>query len=215
MEWGNVAQWAAVGTTTAAIVVALLKEELIRLWRRPKLTMEIAAKHPFIVRTPVRHAEWNGWRYFIRLRIRNTGRERAEKVKVFLTEALIRENDTYRPMPNFTPMNLRWSYTDIQRPVIYLDGISPGMERFCDFGAISDPKHPNLQPLSTTRLALRQEILSHNREWLRQGQYKFELRVAGSNYEPKAYCLHLHLTGLWDDDLTTMMSNGLMLDISR
>ena len=177
MEWGNLAQWAAVGTTTAAIVVALLKEELIRLWRHPKLKMEIAAKHPFIVRTPVSHGEWNGWRYFIRLRIRNTGKLRAEKVEVFLAEALIGENDTYRPVANFTPMNLRWSYSDIERPIIYLDGISPDMQRLCDFGAISDPKHPELAPVSATRLALRQEILSHNREWLRQGQYKFRFKL--------------------------------------
>jgi hypothetical protein len=134
-----------------------------------------------------------------------------------LAEALIRENDSYRPVANFTPMNLRWSYSGIEQPIIHLDDISPDMERFCDFGAISDPAHPALRSLSetTTLLALRQELLSHHREWLRQGRYKFKLRVAGSNCEPRSYWLYVHLTGLWDEDPPTFMSNGLVLDVRK
>ena len=140
---------------------------------------------------------------------------RAEKVGVFLSEALVSQNNSYQPLPNFTATNLRWSYSDYNRPDIYIDGISPRMRRFCDFGAIGDPQHPTLRYLSeeTTRLSLRQESLSPHTEWLRPGRYRFKLLVAGSNCEPKAYWIDLHLTGLWREDPGEMMSNGLVLSI--
>jgi hypothetical protein len=83
MESGNAAQWVAATVTTAGIIIALFKEEMIRRLRHPTLTVETDAKHSFIVRTPVREGDWNGWRYFIRLQIKNTGKVRAEKVEVF------------------------------------------------------------------------------------------------------------------------------------
>lgn len=62
---GTVAQWLAFGATTAAVIVALFKEELIRRYiRHPELTARIEAKYPYIVRTRNREQEWMGWRYF-------------------------------------------------------------------------------------------------------------------------------------------------------
>jgi hypothetical protein len=208
---GTVAQWLAFGATTAAVIVALFKEELIRRYiRHPELTARIDAKYPYIVRTRHREQEWRGWRYFIRLRIGNAGTLRADKVEVFLSQALIQRNGSYEPLPNFTPMNLRWS----NRTDIYVDGISPDMERFCDFGAISDPATPSLQSLSDadTRLWLWLETLAPNTEWLRPGRYKFKVLVAAGNCDPKAYWISLHLTGYWDNEPTKMLSNGIVLD---
>jgi hypothetical protein len=131
-EWGQLtavvgtaAQWCAFAATIAAVIVALFKEGIIRRLRHPELRIKLEAKHPYIVRTPIRDREsnWSGWRYFIRLRVKNTGKVRADKVEVFLPEALILHNGSYRGMPNFTPTNLRWSYGDYDRPTIYADGI--------------------------------------------------------------------------------------------
>lgn len=212
---GTAAQWAAVVATTAAIVVALFKEELIRRLRHPTLTAKLEAKHPFIVQTPNIEGDYHGSRYFIRLWIKNTGNVRADKVEIFLSEALVLQNNSYQPLPNFTAMNLRWSYGDYSRPDIYIDGISPNMGRLCDFGAISDPEHPTLRYLSetTTRLSLRQEALSDHMEWLRPGNYRFKLLVAGSNCEPKAYWIDLDLKGRWDNDPGEMMAKGFVLSI--
>jgi hypothetical protein len=171
------------------------------------------ARHPYIVRTPAIHGDWSGWRYFIRLRVENTGKVRADKVEVFLSDALVLQNTAYQQLPNFTPMNLRWSHSDYHRPDIYADGISPKMGRLCDFGAISDPDHPELRQETTTRLALWQEALSDRREWLRPGRYRFKLQVAGSNCEPKAYWIDLHLTGRWDNDPGKMMLHGITLEV--
>ena len=213
VEIGNVAQWAGVVVTTAAIIVALFKEEIIRQFRHPSLTLKNEAKAPYIVKTPITEQQWSGSRYFIRMRICNCGKVRADKVEVFFTALMLR-NGSYEPVPNFTAMNLRWSYGNYERPDIYIDGISPKMERLCDLAAISDPAAPSLHPLSdtTTRLSLRLEILPHNTEWLRLGRYKFRVQVVGSNCDPTVYWIDLHLTGLWDNDPNTMMSHGIVLD---
>jgi hypothetical protein len=154
MDVGNLAQWAGVLATTSAVVVALFKEEILRRLKHPELTASIEAKHPYCIRTPLQESyeglPWNGSRYFLRLWVMNKGNSRAEKVEVFLSQALVQgTNGSFEPVPKFTPMNLRWSYTDYNDPDIYVDGISPGMRRLCDFGAISDPSCPSLKSLST------------------------------------------------------------------
>jgi len=64
------------------------KESIIRWLRHPELTARLEARHPDCVKTPLKHGEWWGSRYFLRLWIRNEGDVRAEKVEVFLCESV-------------------------------------------------------------------------------------------------------------------------------
>lgn len=212
VQWGNAAQWVGALMTFAAVFVALNKEWLIRLWWHPKLTASIEAKHPGCIRLPAEDKEkpWKGWRYWLRVWVKNEGNVRAEKVEVFLSQALVRNNGSFEPVPNFTPMNLRWSYTN----ETYVDGISPDMGRFCDFGAISNPAHPELSEDKTRTLSLRLQSLPGRPDWLQPGHYKFEIKLAGSNCEPVARWVHLHLTGVLDDEPVKMLSNGFTVTVS-
>jgi hypothetical protein len=224
MDYGNLAQWVGAVATSSAVVVALFREAIIRRFRYPVITAQIEAKPPYCVKTT--HSQtvpgsppWKGWRYFLRLWIENKGNVRAENVEVFLSGAWVQRNGSYEPVPNFAPMNLRWSNTDYNKPVIYTDGISPDMARFCDFGAISDPACPTLKSLSgeketDTRLSLRLESISAAAEWLLPGKYKFEVKLAASNCEPSTHHIELHLTGLWSDDPAQMLSHGIVLAIN-
>ena len=138
VQWGNAAQWAGALMTFAAVIVALFKEDIIRCRRHPKLMARIEAKHPYCLRFPARENRqkpWAGWTYWLRVWVKNEGNVRAEKVEVFLSQALVRNNGSFEPVPNFTPMNLTWSNTHDT----YVEGISPQMRRFCDFAAIYDP----------------------------------------------------------------------------
>jgi len=210
---GNVAQWVGALATTAAVIVALFKEDLIRRRRHPKLTAWIEPKQPYCIREPARENRqkpWTGWRYWLRISVKNEGNVRAEKVEVFLSQALVRNNGSFEPVPNFTPMNLQWSYTH----ETYVDGISPDMVRFCDLGAISDPAHPDLSE-QRTLLSLRLQALPGIHDWLPPGHYKFEIKLAGSNCEPVARWIHLHLTGVWDNEPAPMLSNGFTVTVSN
>jgi hypothetical protein len=221
MEIGNMAQWASAVATTVAVLIALFKEPFVRWIRRPKLVAHIEAKRPYCVRTPNKETApgelpWSGWRYFLRIFVENQGTARAEKVEVFLSRAWAQQSGgSLKELEPFTPMNLRWSYTDHNDPEIYADGISRHMKKLCDFAAISDPKTPSLQPLGAPqcRLSLRLEALPPSSEWLLPGKYEFEIIVAASNCKPTIQRIPLHLTGLWDDDPDVMLAHGIRFDI--
>lgn len=218
-QWGTVAQWVGAVVTAVAIGVALFKESIIRWLRHPELTARLEARHPDCVKTPLKHGEWWGSRYFLRLWIRNEGDVRAEKVEVFLARAWVEHKvGSWEELPQFTPMNLRWSNGDWKNPTIYVDGISPGMSRYCDLGAISDPAHPDLKSLpeaGKTRLGLQFEFLGPASEYLLPGKYKFEILVAASNREPVAYFVEIHLTGLWSEDEKEMFKNGFTVTVRK
>jgi hypothetical protein len=211
--WGNVAQLAAVVVTGAAVIVALFKEDFIRRRRHPKLTASIEAKHPNCVRTSEKKdlpaKPWKGFTYFLRVWVKNQGNVRAEKVEVFLSQAWVRSNSTFEPVPNFTPMNLRWSYTH----ETYVEGISPGMGRLCDFASISDPAYFS-PPQEKTRLSLCLQVPPPSTDRLSPGHYKFEIKLAGSNCEPVTCCIHLHLTGVWDNEPAQMLPHGFTVLVS-
>jgi hypothetical protein len=138
----------------------------------------------------------------------NVGNVRAEKVEVFVRRAFMEKKE----LPQFTPMNLRWSNGDFQKPTIYTDGISPQMGRYCDFAAISDPAHPELKG-TETRLQLQFQLLQPTTEWLQPGKYTFDISLAASNCDPVTWVVELHLTGLWSDNEKTMLANGFVVKV--
>lgn len=45
-QWGNAAQWVGALMTLLAVNVALFKEDIIKLWKRPALGLRIALRAP-------------------------------------------------------------------------------------------------------------------------------------------------------------------------
>ena len=162
VQWGNVAQWVGALATTAAVIVALFKEDLIRLRRHPKLTASIEAKYPDCIKTAVqwrganKEKPWKGWRYWLRVWVKNGGNVRAEKVEVFLSRAWVWNNSSFEPLTHFTPMNLLWSNTQDA----YVDGIPPDMRRLCDLGSITVTGC--YRDVTSSRLRLRAVIASQS-----------------------------------------------------
>src|SRR5208337_3919680 len=141
MELGNLAQWAGAVGTISAVIVALSKEALLRFIKRPRLVALLKSEYPYCVKIPARETSpevWDGFRYWIRIMVKNEGGARADKVGVFLSRFVVEQTD--EQAPKFMPMNLQWSYINN----IYADGISPDMSRLCDLAAISDPGCPSL-----------------------------------------------------------------------
>jgi hypothetical protein len=129
-QWGNAAQWASAILASLAICFALFKEGVLSWFWHPKLTVRLNPEYPDCVKTPLKHGEWWGARYWIRLWIRNEGRVRAQKVEVFLARAWVeRKADYWAELPHFTPMNLRWSYGNWKHPTQQL--LSLGIQIYC------------------------------------------------------------------------------------
>lgn len=219
-QWlGNVAQWVGAILTACAIFFALFKEEILGRFWPPELVAELKAERPYCYKAPAHEKlqgapDWYGFRYWIRVLIRNVGERRANNVEVFLSSAV--DEKTNQQVRGFQPMNLKWSYID----KIYAEGISPDMSRFCDFAAVSDPANPTfnqgrpseiLNDKQKTCLCLCLEAGVPRTDWLPPGHYQFVIRIAASNCKPTDWMFRLHLTGQWTEDEKEMYAHGIDL----
>jgi hypothetical protein len=224
---GEIATWVGSIATFIAVVVALFKEELVRLWRRPVLNARIKLAAPDCHKTQMTifdpktnsvldQAEC----YYFRLWVSNIGNHRAEKIQVFVSKLLRRHADgSFVEDNSFLPMNLRWSHSQLSSngPEIFADGISPQMGKHCDFGHIIDPSKRvmfghDLPAVTAGKTILAMDLemapatLSH---LIPPGVYRFELKLASSNSEPITKIIEITLTGNWFQDESKMFSDGV------
>jgi hypothetical protein len=227
MDIGTVAQWAGATATFLAVLVALFRDEILRLWRKPRLTALIALAPPdchkipltYIAHDPVvtyKSADC----YYLRLWVQNDGKIHAERVQVFAAKLLRRSADgSFKEVDAFLPMNLRWAHGQQASggPEIFAEGISPGMGKHCDLGHLVDPKFrrdvredlPDV-PTNETILALDLEVQPNTLTHLiPPGVYQLQLRVAAANCPPVPKTIELTITGKWFAGEAQMFSEGL------
>jgi len=222
---GNVAQWVSAVATSIAVYIALFKEEWLRKRHHPKLTVRIQSDSPDCIKTPhvtrlPGNLTWQGDAYFVRIWVENTGDVRAEKVQVSLSNLWLQQlNGSLKPITDFLPMNLRWSYSDFAKPEIYADGISPEMGKHCDLARILDPSLPSVRQVpgltqGQVYFELWLEYPPPNQSHcLIPGIYKLEIKTAASNCEPVSHQIDLNLTGQWFVDEKTMFSKGVGINV--
>jgi hypothetical protein len=215
--------------TLLAVIVALSKEEIVKIWHRPKLVATIKLAPPDSHKAsivlygstleplslkPLKQADC----YYFRLWVQNNGRARAEKVQVFAKALSKRIADgTFRPVNDFLPMNFQWSHTHEK----FADGISPKMGKHCDIGHIIFPgslvdfqeDHSDAHSGSTIlALDLEAKPLTKNHLVL-PGTYRLTLNIAAANSSPITKVIELTLTGDWFDDQRRMFSDGVGIKI--
>jgi hypothetical protein len=221
----TLAQWVGAVATSAAVVVALFKDQIFRYWRRPKLGIRISPEPPDTVFSPMGVSDDQGklqwWKsYWLRLWVENHGKDRAEQVQVFVSKVSKRgANDKYDSIRDFVPMNLRWSNgRDWRNPEIFAPGISPTpLGKHCDFCSISDPENPQDelpgykgQCVATLQLEV---FPSANRHRLPPGDYILEVIVGAANAEAKITHVRLNLKGQWSPDPKVMLKDYLGIEI--
>ncbi|MCI0662201.1 MAG: hypothetical protein L0220_14115 [Acidobacteria bacterium] len=241
VDWGQIpvgtwSQIASAAATTAAVFVALFREPFFSWWRRPKLTVRAGQSPPDIDKIPFVETYVSGSylsqprpiamsftdSYYLRLWIKNEGKSRAEKVQVFVI-GVYREiaNHTLVPVDSFLPMNLRWAFGTETNPVVFADGISPGMGVHCNFARVLDPKqrislgdeHPEAGPGQTV-LHIETELKPTNLcNVLPPGTYHLELMLAGANCKPTSHTVEITLTGKWFDDRERMLRDGVTMRV--
>jgi hypothetical protein len=223
----DAAVWVGSIATLLAVLVALFKEEMVKLWRRPALKARIRLAAPDCHKTQMTLFDKKTGAviesadcYYFRLWIENTGNQRAEKVQVFVSKLFRRHADgTFVEDKSFLPMNLRWSHSQLALlgPEIFAEGISPEMGKHCDLGHILDPiKRPLFDinsprvPTGKTILELDLEIapntLSH---LISPSLYIIELKLAAANLKPITKKIEINHTGEWYVDENKMFSDGI------
>ena len=218
-----IAIWVGSIATMLAVIVALFKEEFVRMWRRPILQARILLEHPDCLKIPTTfvmgHQREDVDGYCFRLWIQNTGTARAEKVQVFASKLYRKHADgSFREDNTFYPMNLQWAHQ--QNPLlaeVFAEGISPKMGKHCDLGKILDPiegkRHginlPSVEPMNTI-FELTVEVPLNNRSnFLAPGIYKLELKLAAANVKPVTKMIEINHTGTWYSNEREMLSQGI------
>src|ERR1700722_4141272 len=114
----TLAQWVAAFATSAAVLYALYRDNIASYFRRPELTARIEQNPPDCLVAPVPVGNWIGESYWLRLWIQNDGRDAAKHVQVFVARLYqkAKAGGNFISVPDFSPMNLRWSSTDWKNP---------------------------------------------------------------------------------------------------
>jgi hypothetical protein len=209
----------------AGVAIVAIWQDRIRAWlKRPKLAVFANTAPPDCDLTHF-NAEYGhqivmiARCYYFRLRIQNNGERLAEKVEVYVERVEKRQVDnTFCIVGNFPPMNLRWAHVGGATR-----DLGPGMEKFCDFGYIVDPKalreHPEYFALEVKRRDLEDQNAvvfttdlevkpNHGGHVIGPGTYRFFLAVGAANVKPTRRCLEMFFSGSWFDE-SRMYSDGI------
>ena len=221
----------AVGTFLA-VIVALFRDDITAIWRKPKIEASIKLAAPDCHLTRLIGYDATGTVraktpcYYLRLWIENTGRIRAEEVQVFFSKLERKQaNDQFREDRDFLPMNLKWSHAGPGKPLIFVS-LNPKMGRHCDFGHIVDPandadflpskevfanKPDKGQTIISLDLEIEPATYSH---LIPPGTYRVTLMIGGANFKPVTRQLEVVHTGEWYPDEEHMFRDGLGITLS-
>lgn len=206
----SLAQWFGAAGTIAAVILALFKDPILAWRRKPRLEATSDKETPSTVRMPTIVHDgrgtvlWSGECYFVRVKVENTGRSRAEKVQVGAIALAKRGLDNkFEDVPTILPLNMRWANSPPTGATVILDGISPRMSAFCDVVSLCDPANPHQKkpadtPAGTTVGQLQLEVEPFA-DWnlLPPGAYRLTLRIAAANAEPVDKILVFEHKGNW------------------
>jgi hypothetical protein len=161
--------------------------------------------------------------YYVRARVENRGRRRAEGVEIYAARLLKRQSDgSFNEEKDFIPMHLTWAHTD----QIVLPGILPGSQRFFGVAAVFDPyvrpKFPAQDrewpdvPRELTILSLQTKYKVTDLNYLLPpGTYRLVLELAAKNARPIRRKLEITVTGKWFDDEEEMLRDGIAVRVVR
>lgn len=217
----------ALGTIGLFLVAIVgIFQDKIRTWlKHPNLNLSIAVSSPDCHKTTIKKISPQGQVvaqadcYYFRMRIKNSGNQRAEFVEVFAKELLRQGADgVFRTEQSFLPMNLVWAY--YKKP--YLEAILPGMEKHCDLGYIINPPNRNQFPLQDNpalNVPLGNTIFSLDvvvktftlNHLIPPGTYRLVLQVAAANSNPTEVTLELALTGNWHANEQNMFDREISI----
>lgn len=158
--------------------------------------------------------------YCLRLRVSNSGKQRAESVEVIAAELKEKQADgTFSEVETFLPMNLLWSYYR----QVFLPAISPETYKHCDLARIIDPKErksfpgehktwANVSPEKTV-LSFDTVVKPDTQSYLvPMGTYHLKIIVAAANAKPIEKTWEIILTGDWYDDEKEMLGRqGILI----
>jgi hypothetical protein len=202
----SLAQWASVGATLLAVLVALFGENWRRAWRRPELRADVRKNSAGdFYRTPMEVRDTSGSgtddAYVLRLWVENKGKGPAEDVQVFAERLWRVDGGVLHRVEKFLPMYLLWTHAkpaSTVAPRIHRD-----MGQHCELG-FTRRHGGNVFELIVQAVPFTQ--------WhkLPPGHYVLDLRLAAANCNPVSVAFEIRFGG-WFEDEATMRREGLSI----
>jgi hypothetical protein len=191
-----VLQWLTPALTLAAVLVALFKDWFWAKLNKPILEASYEPVSPWFVKMPGSFAPRTSASYWVRIRVENLGKSRAEKVEVYASKLQKKLDGKFTDQPGFLPLSMTWSNSGTPGKAV-LDGISSKMAAYCDLVAVFEPIG-----MSTPITHLCTEVdPSSGSSYLRQpGTYRLVVRIAAANAKPIDRTLSFSLSVGWKDN---------------
>jgi hypothetical protein len=218
------------------VIVALFKDPIRAWWNKPKLEVTCTKEVPETVRVPITTwqgrwpggggGHWDGDCYYVRIKVENKGRTRAEKVQVSAMNLAKRGLDNkFEDLSTTLPFNMRWSNGPPTAPVTVLGGISRDMWAFCDIVSLCDPENPyQRRPVgmpafgmpANLAVGLLQLEFFPGEEWhlLAPGTFQLTLKIGGANVEPIDRIIEFTHDGGWTPDDVAMRRDHLNVSLT-
>jgi hypothetical protein len=189
----------AIGGALGGGIVSVVAQEIVRWWRRPKLTILFENKSGHFAQTPI---DWpNNFQNpaagttsyqatYVRVKVLNSGRTTARDCRVYLTRVVRDHPDGSKEIiedQDSAPLN--WSMT--------LSGYQPidvpvGINQFVDICHTLSRDNPSkLFPTGFFPHRLRTA-------WAKPGKFEIALLVTANNVEPVKKIISFEWTGPWD-----------------
>jgi len=184
--------------TVGAVIVALALG--LGWFQKPKLEIEFRQAEPYCRKWPATSDKWGGniWRYWIRIRVTNTGKGVAKKCKGKLVDIKkIKDDGNLEEIQPFDPVILRWiDYPENEFGPIDLNRGEPG---YLNVIYTYEPGESEIQKERAKRAWICGDtegkgIMDH----LPVGNYILTLVIYGKNVHPRPKQYKLIWKGEWD-----------------
>jgi hypothetical protein len=218
VHWRAVADWCVAGGTLVLAAVAVCQDTIRAWFYHPQFRVSVKTEPPDCVAVPFTRPDgmFVANAIYLRVWIENLGNATAKNAEVYARELRRKSVDgTWPRVAEFPPMNLVWSGTR----QMYFPIIASEMGKHCDIGHIVDPAQRAALREEAPRLGLTSQQTSlafdlvappnHRGHIIGPGEYQLDILVAAENVRPIKRTIAISLRGLWDDDETKMLRDGV------
>jgi hypothetical protein len=148
--------------------------------------------------------------YYCRLRVHNQGGGEAKGVEVQMLALRKKGPDgQMAPDPVFLPLDLQWSFGEVQRPKLL-----PGVFRYCDLVHVDSPAPDRLVFHNAGFPAMPNEIRPGEHPTIKApGEYELDVAVAARNAATIHRILSIRFTGVWRNSDDDMAREGLRVRV--
>ena len=198
--------WQAISAvgTLLAVIVALLKKEILGIWWRPKFKSNFIRKDPYVTYNDFNGQAGSSTAYCVHIEIENSGNKAAKDCIGSLEEIYSKKNGGYEKIEAYIPMILRWVREDFGPTVI-----SPGQKKYLDVGYIQEKNKDNQER------HFFQFFFKGYSDFFRfaSGNYRLKIIVYSENTRSKEVWLEINWSGNWVAKYKDMLEKELLVTI--